>query len=127
MLGLLGLASGLSSLAMAIVGPGWSFPAFCALAAVAGVCVSSWNGVQLSEVARACPPHLVREASAGATLIIFLGMPSPHHITRLFTDFSAEELATATVDALVSKEVLAVVSEQPLSSFSDIGQSRKWD
>lgn len=73
MLGLLGLASGLSSLAMAIVGPGWSFPAFCALAAVAGVCVSSWNGVQLSEVARACPPHLVREASAGATLIIFLG------------------------------------------------------
>lgn len=73
MLGLLGLASGLSSLAMAIVGPGWSFPAFCALAAVAGVFVSSWNGVQLSEVARACPPHLVREASAGATLIIFLG------------------------------------------------------
>lgn len=73
LLGLLGLASGLSSLAMAIVGPGWSFPATCALAAVAGVSVSSWNGVQLSEVARACPPHLVREASAGATLIIFLG------------------------------------------------------
>lgn len=73
LLGLLGLASGLSSLAMAIVGPGWSFPAICALAAVAGVSVSSWNGVQLSEVARACPPHLVREASAGATLIIFLG------------------------------------------------------
>lgn len=73
LLGLLGLASGLSSLAMALVGPGWSFPAFCALAAVAGVFVSSWNGVQLSEVARACPPHLVREASAGATLVIFLG------------------------------------------------------
>lgn len=73
MLGLLGLASGLLSLAMAFVGPGWTFPAFCVLAAVAGVSVSSWNGVQLSEVARACPPHLVREASAGATLIIFLG------------------------------------------------------
>jgi hypothetical protein len=53
-------------------------------------------------------------------------MPSPHHITRLFTAFSAEELATATVEALVSKEVLAVVvSEPPLSSFSDIGQFKK--
>ena len=42
------------------------------MTAVAGICVSSWNGVQLSEIARACPAHLVREASAGATLIIFL-------------------------------------------------------
>jgi MFS family permease len=73
LLGLIGLASGLTSLAMAFVGPGWSYPLFCALAAVAGISVSSWNGVQLSEIARACPPHLVREASAGATLIIFLG------------------------------------------------------
>jgi len=73
LLGLIGLGSGLTSLAMAFVGPGWSYPLFCALAAVAGICVSSWNGVQLSEIARACPSHLVREASAGATLIIFLG------------------------------------------------------
>jgi MFS family permease len=73
LLGLMGLASGLTSLAMAFAGPEWSYGLFCVLAAVAGVTVSSWNGVQLSEVARACPAHLVREASAGATLIIFLG------------------------------------------------------
>lgn len=73
LLGLIGLASGLTSLAMAFVAPGWSFVLFCTLAAIAGISVSSWNGVQLSEVARACPSHLVREASAGATLIIFLG------------------------------------------------------
>ncbi|UZF94956.1 MFS transporter [Bosea sp. NBC_00550] len=73
LLGLIGLASGLTSLALAFVGPSWAFPTFCALAAVAGISISSWNGVQLSEVARACPSHLVREASAGATLIIFLG------------------------------------------------------
>ncbi|PTM41660.1 MFS transporter [Bosea sp. 124] len=73
LLALIGLASGLTSLAMAFVGPHWSYPAFCALAAVAGITVSSWNGVQLSEIARASPAHLVREASAGATLIIFLG------------------------------------------------------
>lgn len=73
LLALIGLASAASSLVMAFVGPSWSYAAFCLLAAVAGVFVSSWNGVQLSEVARACPAHLVREASAGATLIIFLG------------------------------------------------------
>ncbi len=73
LLALIGLASGLTSLTMAFVGPGWSYPALCLLAAVAGITVSSWNGVQLSEIARASPAHLVREASAGATLIIFLG------------------------------------------------------
>jgi MFS family permease len=73
LLGLIGLASGLTSLAMAFVEPSWSYTLFCALAALAGITVSSWNGVQLSEIARASPSHLVREASAGATLIIFLG------------------------------------------------------
>ncbi len=73
LLAVIGLASALTSLAMAFAGPNWPYSAFCALAAVAGVTVSSWNGVQLSEIARASPAHLVREASAGATLIIFLG------------------------------------------------------
>jgi MFS family permease len=69
----IGLGSGLSSLTLAFATPEWSFQTYCVLAAVAGVTVSSWNGVQLSEIARACPPSLVREASAAATLVIFLG------------------------------------------------------
>ncbi len=73
LLALLGLASGLTTLAWAMVGPGWAFWQVALLSAVAGVTVTSWNGVQLSEVARACPPGRVREASAGATLVIFLG------------------------------------------------------
>ncbi len=72
-LSLLGLASGVTTLAWALVGPGWAFWQVALLSAVAGVTVTSWNGVQLSEVARACPPGRVREASAGATLVIFLG------------------------------------------------------
>lgn len=68
-----GLASGLTSLALAAGDPQWSYGALCGLAAVAGITVSSWNGVQLAEIARACPPQLVREASAAATLVIFLG------------------------------------------------------
>ncbi len=55
-LSLLGLASGVTTLAWALVGPGWAFWQVALLSAVAGVTVTSWNGVQLSEVARACPP-----------------------------------------------------------------------
>lgn len=73
LLRVIGLASGMTSLTLALATPEWSFQTYCVLAAVAGVTVSSWNGVQLSEIARACPPNLVREASAAATLVIFLG------------------------------------------------------
>lgn len=73
LLRVIGLASGLTSLTLALATPEWSFQTYCIIAAIAGVTVSSWNGVQLSEIARACPPTLVREASAAATLVIFLG------------------------------------------------------
>ncbi|MGX1744756.1 MFS transporter [Bosea sp. NPDC055353] len=73
LLRMIGLASGATSLTLALATPEWSFPIYCIIAAIAGVTVSSWNGVQLSEIARACPPSLVREASAAATLVIFLG------------------------------------------------------
>lgn len=73
LLRLIGLASGLTSLSLALATPEWPFPIYCIIAAVAGITVSSWNGVQLSEIARACPPALVREASSAATLVIFLG------------------------------------------------------
>lgn len=73
LLRVIGLASGITSLTLALAPPTWSFQTYCILAAIAGVSVSSWNGVQLSEIARACPPSLVREASAAATLVIFLG------------------------------------------------------
>lgn len=73
LLRVIGLASGATSMTLALATPEWSFSVYCVIAAIAGVTVSSWNGVQLSEIARACPPKLVREASAAATLVIFLG------------------------------------------------------
>lgn len=73
LLAYIGLLSALASVAIALFDARWPFLAFCGLAAMAGIFVSSWNGVQLSEIAKACPPERVREASAGATLIIFLG------------------------------------------------------
>lgn len=73
LLGLVGLASGLTSLALALVSPGWQAWHVYLLAAVGGVTVSSWNGVQLSEVARRAAKSQVREASSGATIVIFIG------------------------------------------------------
>lgn len=88
LLRMIGLASGATSLTLALATPEWSFPIYCVIAAIAGVTVSSWNGVQLSEIARACPPSLVREASAAATLVIFLGYvvaPSAFAMVLSFT------------------------------------------
>jgi MFS family permease len=67
------VTSSLSSLALAFASPAWPFGAICALAAVAGVTVSSWNGVQMAEIARLAPKGAIAEASSGATIVIFLG------------------------------------------------------
>nr|WP_255574780.1 MFS transporter [Caldovatus aquaticus] len=59
--------------ALGIHAPGtapWQVAALGALAAAAG---AGWNGVVLAEVARLCPLERVAEATAGSTLVIFLG------------------------------------------------------
>jgi MFS family permease len=67
------VTSALSSLALAAAGPSWSHGVILALAGIAGVTVSSWNGVQMSEIAKLAPKGAIAEASAGATIVIFLG------------------------------------------------------
>ena len=41
------------------------------LAAVAGIAVSGWNGVQIAEVARRSPPGLVGETAAGSVILVY--------------------------------------------------------
>jgi MFS family permease len=67
------VTSTLSSIALAVANASWSFEAILVLAGIAGVTVSSWNGVQMAEVAKLAPKGSIAEASAGATIIIFLG------------------------------------------------------
>jgi len=67
------IAAGLTSGILAFATPEWSFATLCLIAGVAGVTVSSWNGVQLSEIARLVPRHLIAETTAGATILIFVG------------------------------------------------------
>lgn len=73
LLTIVGLASALTSLAMMFATPVWQPWQFFALSAVGGVTVSSWNGVLLSEVAKRAAHGQVREASSGATIVIFVG------------------------------------------------------
>src|SRR5262249_24863248 len=59
--------------APAVASPAWPFWAHCLLAGIAGVTVTSWNGLQLAEIARAAPRNLIAETTAGATVVVFLG------------------------------------------------------
>lgn len=68
-----GIASAVTTIALALTTTAWPFWALAVLAAIAGITVSSWNGVQIAEVARAAPPGLVSETTAGATILIFIG------------------------------------------------------
>lgn len=65
--------SALTTLCLPFVTPEWSLAAIGALCAVAGITVTSWNGVQIAEIAQLAPPDQVREASSGATLVLFVG------------------------------------------------------
>jgi len=66
------IASGATSLALALATPAWPFWTLCLLAGVAGITVTSWNGLQLAEVARAAPRNLIAETTAGATVVVFM-------------------------------------------------------
>lgn len=70
---LVALSSGATSLVLALTDESWSLGALSLLAATAGITVSSWNGVQIAEVARLAPPGRVAETAAGSTILIFIG------------------------------------------------------
>ena len=70
---LLSLTSAATIALYAFVTPAWSSLSLVLLSGLAGVTVSSWNGIQLAEVAREAPKGRVGETTSGATLVIFLG------------------------------------------------------
>jgi MFS family permease len=69
----LSLASAATSVTYAMTAPTWSPLALTLLSAVAGITMSSWNGIQLAEIAREAPKGKVGETTSGATLVVFLG------------------------------------------------------
>ena len=67
------LASTVTTAVLAFVVPDWPWWSLALLAAIAGVTVSSWNGLMLAEVAAVVPLARVAEATSGTTLLVFLG------------------------------------------------------
>ncbi|WP_459616510.1 MFS transporter [Bordetella sp. 2513F-2] len=71
----LSIAAVLSAVTTALLGltsPQWPLWAVIVLAFVAGCSAASWNGVQIAEVARRSPPHLIAETAGGSSILVNL-------------------------------------------------------
>jgi MFS family permease len=105
---LVAVASAITSVALALTTPEWSLASLTVLAAVGGVTVSSWNGVQIAEVARLAPPGLIADTTAGSTILIFLGyVVGPAAFAALVAltgrfDLAFHAVAFVTLAALVA-------------------------
>lgn len=69
----LSMAAGLSTFTTVLLGlssPGWPVWTIVLLAFVAGASAASWNGVQIAEVARYSPSHLITETAAGSSVLV---------------------------------------------------------
>jgi sugar phosphate permease len=67
------LAMAATMTGFAFVDPSTSLLLVCLLGGLAGITVSSWNGVHLAEIARHAPAGRIGEAPGGATLVTFIG------------------------------------------------------
>ena len=74
LLGLLGLATTCSAVAIGLFSPDWSFALILVVTALFGVTGVGWNGVYLAEVSRLAPADQVGRATGGALFVTFAGV-----------------------------------------------------
>lgn len=67
------LASAVATLALGFLAPVSGFAGLLLLSGLAGLAVSSWNGVQYAEIARTAPAGDIAAATAGVTILVFAG------------------------------------------------------
>jgi MFS family permease len=60
-------------LLIAATGAGWPWWVVLLSAGAAGLAATSWNGIYLAEIARVAPPGRVGDATAGSTILTFVG------------------------------------------------------
>jgi MFS family permease len=88
------------------------------MAAAAGALVGSWNGIVMSEIAGLVPPEKVGEATAGCTMLVFLGyllgpslfaalVAATGNWTLAFMLVAAQLFAVATVSAVALRRLSA--------------------
>ena len=105
-----GVLSSLTSLGLALIGPGASFSLLIVFFAISGITVSSWNGVQLAEIARLAPREALRDTSSGGTVLIFLGYvvgPAGFALLQQMTGNATAGLVSIALIALAGSAVLA--------------------
>lgn len=109
---LVAATSAATSLALAVTSPAWPLWAVALLAGIGGVTVSSWNGVQIAEIARLAPRHLVGETAAGSTILIFLGyIVGPSAFAALVGATGRFDLAFMAVAAATMAALFGLMGE----------------
>lgn len=68
-----GLLSSITMVLLACLGPDSPMAGFALVAALAGICVVSWNGVFLAGLAALAPEAEVGNVTSAGTLVVFLG------------------------------------------------------
>jgi MFS family permease len=64
--------SGVMTIAFALFPPHWPLWSLMALSALAGATVAGWNGVEIAEVARRSPRHLIGETASGNVILVYV-------------------------------------------------------
>jgi MFS family permease len=110
-------ASSVTTVLFAFVAPDWSFWSLAALAAVTGVTISSWNGLVLAEIAAIVPLARVAEATAGTTLLIFLGyIVGPMMFSLILDASESYPLAFLSLSVLTAVGAAILVRVSPRAS-----------
>jgi hypothetical protein len=102
----LAIASAATIAALALTAPSWPVWSIAAIAATSGVTVASWNGVFLSEIARLAPVTHIGAASAGSTLLTFLGYVIGPAGFAVFVEASGSYRAGFAAVAMISLAAL---------------------
>lgn len=108
---LIGLLAAVCGLLLAAATTAWSAWVVLPLAAVYGGMAIGWNGVQLSELARRCPPGMAGAVTGASGFITFGGVvagpPIFAAMAAAFSSYRAGFLVAASVSALAALGLMA--------------------
>lgn len=108
---LIGLLAAICGLLLAAATTAWSAWAVLPLTAIYGGMAIGWNGVQLSELARRCPPGMAGAVTGASGFITFAGVvagpPIFAALAGAFASYRAGFLAAAALSGVVALILLA--------------------
>lgn len=112
----LAAASSAAVFLVAATGGIWPWWAVLSAAGVAGLAVTSWNGVYLAELARVAPPDKIGDATAGASLLIFVGYVLGPAAFAMVVDYTSSYRIAFSLAALLPASAVVVLQRaKPLA------------